>query len=193
MNQWVPPDGHIHEDFFNGGWRIKWLFGNVSGSFATCGVHGSAIACLRNAWESHAACTGLPCDVPGVILGDVALVGVPNPGAPAPAAQPKANWSRELPVPKLSLAFRHRCQQGVGEGKGAKHLEAKGGDDLLRNTCQVYLHLTWHCRHQLQLLLHHLCRAATMAVRAAALHHRPLAWADLMNSAILAHSYVLLW
>ena len=42
----------------------------------------------------------------------------------------------------------------------------------------MHLHLTWHFRHQLQLLLHHLCRAATMAVRAAALHHRPLVWAD---------------
>ena len=34
----------------------------------------------------------------------------------------------------------------------------------------------------------HLCRAATMAVRAAALHHRPPAWADLMKSAILTYS-----
>ena len=28
VNQWVPPGGHIHKDFFNGRWRIKWLFGN---------------------------------------------------------------------------------------------------------------------------------------------------------------------
>ena len=90
----MPPGGHIHKEFFNGRWRIRWLFGNVSRSFATCGVHGSAIACLRIPWESHTACSGLPCDVPGVLLGDVAPVGGPDHGAPGTAAQPKANRSR---------------------------------------------------------------------------------------------------
>ena len=60
------------------------------------------------------------------------------------ALQPsrKRTGAEELPVPKLSLAFRHQCRQGVGEAKGAKHLEAKSGDDLLRNTWQVHIQLT---------------------------------------------------
>ena len=55
---------------------------------------------------------------------------------------PKRTGAEELPVSKLSLALRRRCRQGVGEAKGAKHLEAKSGDDLLRNSCQVHLQLT---------------------------------------------------
>ena len=38
---------------------------------------------------------------------------------------------------KVELAGRAWARQ-----KGAKHLEAKGGDDLLRNTCQVHVQLT---------------------------------------------------
>ena len=62
--------------FSSGRWRIKLLFGNVFRSFATYGVHVSAIACLKIAWESLAASIGLPCVVPGVAFGNVAPVGV---------------------------------------------------------------------------------------------------------------------
>ena len=108
----------------------------------------SAIACVKIAWESHAACTGLPCDVPGVILWKCStlemlhLWGFLIMARQALQPSPKRTGAEELPVLKLSLALRHRYRQGVGEAKGAKHLEAKGGDDLLRNTCQVHMQMT---------------------------------------------------
>ena len=97
--------------FFNGRWRIKWLFGNVSRSFATYGVHGSAIACLRIAWESQTVCTGLFCDVPGVTLGNVVFVEVPIMARQALQPSPNQKGAEELLLPKLSLVLRHRCPQ----------------------------------------------------------------------------------
>ena len=189
VNQWVPPGGHIHKDFSNGSWRITWLFGNISRSFATCGVHGSAIACLRNAWESHTACAGLPCDVPGVILGNVAPVAFPDHGAPGPEAQPKANRSRRAASAKDEPGPQTSLPAGRGRGRGGKTSRRKGRGRLASEdlsgapTADLTL-----CRHQLKLLLHLLCRAAPMAVRAEVLHHRAPAWADLMKSAILTNS-----
>jgi len=66
VNTWTPPGSHIFRDEFNARWRIKWMFGNISRSWTAHGYHGSAIACLREAWESHTNFTDLPCEVPGI-------------------------------------------------------------------------------------------------------------------------------
>ena len=97
-------------------------------------AHGSAIACLRIA-------PALACLVmfQAFSLEMLHLWGFLIMARQALQPSPKRTGAEELPVPKLSLALRHMCRQGVGEAKkGAKHLEAKGGDDLLRNTCQVH-------------------------------------------------------
>ena len=48
VNQSVPPGAHIHKDFFNGRWCIKWLFGNVSPKFRNIwSARDTAVACLR--------------------------------------------------------------------------------------------------------------------------------------------------
>ena len=102
----------------------------------------SAIACPRIASEFPTAWTGLPCDVPGVVFGKCCTCGFPDHGASGLQPRSKQTGAEELSVPKLSLALSHQCPQGVCEAKGAKNLEAKGGNDLLRKTCQVHLQLT---------------------------------------------------
>ena len=126
VNQWVPPGGHFHKVFFKGRRRIKWLFGNFSRSFVTYELHGSAVACLRTAWESHTACNGLPCDVPGVILGNVALVEVPDHGAPGSAAQAKTNRSRGAASSKVELGPQTSVPTGRGRGKGCNTSRGRG-------------------------------------------------------------------
>ena len=78
------------------------------------------IACARVCYcmSEDCACTGLPCDVPGVFFGKVGFLLM----AARPAAQPKATGAEELPVPKLSLALRHMCRQGVGEAKRVQNI-----------------------------------------------------------------------
>ena len=100
----------------------------------------SAIACLRIAWESLAASTGLPCVVPGVAFGNVAVVEFPDHDASGLQPRSKQTGAEELSVPKLSLALTISARRG--EAEGATYLEANGGDDLLRKTCQVHLQLT---------------------------------------------------
>ena len=126
VNQWVPLGGHVHKVFCNDRWRIKWLFGNVSRSFATFGVHAFAVACLRIAAESHTACNGLPCDVPWVIHGKVAPVGFPGHGAPGLAAQPKANRGRGAASAKVEPGLQPSMPAGRGRGKGCKTSRGKG-------------------------------------------------------------------
>ena len=70
--------------------------------------------------------TGLPCDVPGVIVGNVALVGVLDHGASGLQPRTKQTGAEELSVPKLSLALSHQCPHGVCEAKGANKSRGKG-------------------------------------------------------------------
>ena len=131
VNKWVPPGGHTQKDFSSGRWRIKWLFGNVSRRFATYGVHVSPIACLVIAWESASAWTGLRCDIPGIIFGNVAIVVFPDHGASGLQPRPKQTGAEELSVPKLSLALSHQCPAGRGRGKGCKKSRGKGRKRLV--------------------------------------------------------------
>ena len=92
VQQWCPASSHIFWDRYNARWRIHWRWGDLSRSWGAWGFKESALLCVRAAWTSTAARTGLQCPVPGVF--------------------PHAD-----PVPKAAPA-RGRGGRGRGRGRG---------------------------------------------------------------------------
>lgn len=114
VNHWVPPNAHMHRDEFNARWRVRWMFGTVSRSWGTHGYVGSALACLRIAWESHTKYTDLVCDVPGIF--PVTVDGVPLAAGAAPPNELQARGNTE------PSAF---VQAGVGQRPARRTRQTK--------------------------------------------------------------------
>lgn len=152
VNQWVPPGAHMHRDEFNKRWRIRWMFGSVSRSWASHGYVGSAIMCLRIAWESHTQCTDLMCDVPGIFPIAPGAGASSSGGAPAEAgAEPSqlappasvsalagasagSGRSRPKAAVKAMAAPAEAAAKGRGRGRGRAQAPALVGGATQRDS-----------------------------------------------------------
>ena len=121
VNQWVPPGGHTHKDFFQRQmayqvalWQRFPKFRNIW-SARVCDCMSEDCMGVACCFDWLALCCSRRC------LWKCCTCGGPDHGVSGLQPRPEQTGAEELSVPKLSLALSHQCPQGVCGAKGAKN------------------------------------------------------------------------